>query len=177
MFLGVDLMLNLTIFAYLGPASPFFLYTLGTPLWPGLPFRDHGGRRVGGGMLVGYYVTVVLSGNRVKLRSARGARHPGPCRPPALYPPAAAGGAAVRALLDRQATTQVALASAERRAAAGAERARVAREMHDSLGKTLYGIALAARGLSTASRLRRRAPPPRARPVAAARRRPRRRGA
>ena len=67
---------------------------------------------------------------------------------PALYPLAAAGGAAVRRLLDRQAVTQLALAGAERRAAAGAERARVAREMHDSLGKTLYGIALAARGLS-----------------------------
>ena len=41
-----------------------------------------------------------------------------------------------------------ALASAERRGRGRAERARVAREMHDSLGKTLYGIALAARGLS-----------------------------
>jgi signal transduction histidine kinase len=50
--------------------------------------------------------------------------------------------------LDRQAQTQSALAVAEQRAAAGAERARVARDMHDSLGKTLYGIALAARGLS-----------------------------
>jgi signal transduction histidine kinase len=67
---------------------------------------------------------------------------------PALYPLAAAGGAAVRHLLDRQADTQLALASAERRAAAGAERTRVAREMHDSLGKTLYGIALSARALA-----------------------------
>ena len=35
----LDLMLNLTIYAYLGPASPFFLYTLGTPLLAGILFR------------------------------------------------------------------------------------------------------------------------------------------
>ena len=146
-FLGVDLMLNLTIYAYLGPASPFFLYTLGTPLLAGLLFRTTGAVVLGGGMLVGYYVMVVLSGNGLdELRTHEARDIQALVVLPALYPLAAAGGAAVRALLDRQATTQVALASAERRAAAGAERARVAREMHDSLGKTLYGIALAARG-------------------------------
>ena len=41
-FLGVDLMLNLTIFAYLGPTSPFFLYTLGTPLLAGPAVPHHG---------------------------------------------------------------------------------------------------------------------------------------
>ena len=149
MFLGVDLMLNLTIFAYLGPASPFFLYTLGTPVLAGLLFRTTGAVVLGGGMLVGYYVMVVLSGNGLDELRAHEARDiQALVVLPALYPLVAAGGAAVRALLDRQATTQVALASAERRAAAGAERTRVAREMHDSLGKTLYGIALAARGLS-----------------------------
>jgi signal transduction histidine kinase len=148
-FLGVDLMLNLTIYAYLGPASPFFLYTLGTPLLAGLLFRTTGAVILGGGMLVGYYVMVVLSGNGLQELQAHEARDiQALVVLPALYPLAAAGGAAVRALLDRQAATQLALASAERRAAAGAERARVAREMHDSLGKTLYGIALAARGLS-----------------------------
>jgi signal transduction histidine kinase len=148
-FLGLDLALNLTIYAYLGPASPFFLYTLGTPLLAGLLFRTTGAVVLGGGMLVGYYVMVVLSGNGLEELRAHEARDiQALVVLPALYPLAAAGGAAVRSLLDRQATTQVALAHAERRAAAGAERARVAREMHDSLGKTLYGIALAARGLS-----------------------------
>jgi signal transduction histidine kinase len=149
LFLGCDLMLNLTIYAYLGPASPFFLYTLGTPLLAGLLFRTTGAVILGGGMLVGYYVMVVLSGNGLDELRAHEARDiQALVVLPALYPLAAAGGAAVRALLDRQGATQAALASAERRAAAGAERARVAREMHDSLGKTLYGIALAARGLS-----------------------------
>jgi signal transduction histidine kinase len=148
-FLGLDLMLNLTIYAYLGPASPFFLYTLGTPLLAGILFRTTGAAVLGGGMLVGYYVMVVLSGNGLAELRAHEARDiQALVVLPAMYPLAAAGGAAVRMLLDRQGATQIALASAERRAAAGAERARVAREMHDSLGKTLYGIALAARGLS-----------------------------
>ncbi len=148
-FLAADLMLNLTIYAYLGPASPFFLYTLGTPLLAGLLFRTTGAVLLGSAMLAGYYVLVILSGNGLAELRAHEARDiQALVVLPALYPLAAAGGAAVRALLDRQAVTQLALASAERRAAAGAERARVAREMHDSLGKTLYGIALAARGLS-----------------------------
>jgi signal transduction histidine kinase len=148
-FLAADLMLNLTIYAYLGPASPFFLYTLGTPLLAGLLFRTTGAILLGFAMLAGYYVLVVLSGNGLAELRAHEARDiQALVVLPALYPLAAAGGAAVRGLLDRQAVTQLALAGAERRAAAGAERARVAREMHDSLGKTLYGIALAARGLS-----------------------------
>ena len=148
-FLAADLMLNLTIYAYLGPASPFFLYTLGTPLLAGLLFRTTGAILLGFAMLAGYYVLVVLSGNGLAELRAHEARDiQALVVLPALYPLAAAGGAAVRGLLDRQSVTQLALARAERRAAAGAERARVAREMHDSLGKTLYGIALAARGLS-----------------------------
>jgi signal transduction histidine kinase len=148
-FLAADLMLNLTIYAYLGPASPFFLYTLGTPLLAGLLFRTTGAILLGFAMLAGYYVLVVLSGNGLAELRAHEARDiQALVVLPALYPLAAAGGAAVRGLLDRQAVTQLALASAERRAAAGAERARVAREVHETQGKTLYGIALAARGLS-----------------------------
>ena len=148
-FLAADVLLNLTIYAYLGPASPFFLYTLGTPVLAGVLFRRTGAALLGSAMLVGYYVLVVLSGNGLQELHAHEARDiQALVVLPALYPLAAAGGAAVRELLDRQAATQAALASAERRAAAGAERARVAREMHDSLGKTLYGIALAARGLA-----------------------------
>ena len=103
---------------------------------------------LGGGMLVGYYVLVVLSGNGLRRAArARGARHPG-ARGPARAVPA--GRRRRRRGAQRCSTARPRprsrWRSAERRAAAGAERARVAREMHDSLGKTLYGIALAARG-------------------------------
>jgi signal transduction histidine kinase len=148
-FLGLDLVLNLTIYAYLGPASPFLLYTLGTPLLAGVLFRTTGAVLLGGGMFVGYYALVALSGSGLQELRAPGDRDiQALVVLPALYPLAAAAGAAVRSLLDRQAATQAALALAEGRAATGAERARVAREMHDSLGKTLYGIALSARALS-----------------------------
>ena len=148
-FLGLDMVLNLTIYAYLGPASPFLLYTLGTPLLAGVLFRTTGAVLLGGGMFVGYYALVALSGSGLQELRAPGDRDiQALVVLPALYPLAAAAGAAVRSLLDRQAATQAALALAESRAATGAERARVAREMHDSLGKTLYGIALAARALS-----------------------------
>jgi signal transduction histidine kinase len=148
-FLAADLMLNLAIYAYLGPTSPFFLYTLGTPLLAGVLFRTTGAVILGTAMVVGYYLLVVLSGSGLdELRTHEARDIQALVVLPALYPLAAAGGAAVRRLLDRQAETQEALAVAERRAVAGAERARVAREMHDSLGKTLYGIALSARALS-----------------------------
>ncbi|MFI5683763.1 sensor histidine kinase [Streptomyces sp. NPDC051636] len=52
-------------------------------------------------------------------------------------------------------TTQARLAVTE---AVGAERARLAREMHDSVTKTLYGVALAADGLAASATADRRDP-------------------
>lgn len=148
-FLAADLTLNLSIYASLGPASPFFLYTLGTPLLAGVLFRRAGALALGTAMIVGYYLLVIFSGVGLEELRAGDARNLQTLVAlPALYPLAAFGGAAVRRLLDRQTETLAALTEAEGRAAAGAERSRVAREMHDSLGKTLYGIALAARGLA-----------------------------
>lgn len=67
---------------------------------------------------------------------------------PALYPLTAIAGAAVRGLLDKQAATEEALVEAERDAAVEHERARIAREMHDSLAKTIQGVALSASALA-----------------------------
>ena len=67
---------------------------------------------------------------------------------PALYPLVAAAGAAARRLLDRQAEAEAELAEQQGRLAAEAERARLAREMHDSLAKTVSGIGFAALALS-----------------------------
>ena len=118
-------------------------------------------------MFVGYYALVVLSGNGLQELRAPGDRDiQALVVLPALYPLAAAGGrrrAQPARPPGRHAGSR--WRCAEGRAAAGAERARVAREMHDSLGKTLYGIALAARGALApreqrgAGRRRRRARP------------------
>ncbi|MCP2343029.1 sensor histidine kinase [Actinomadura rupiterrae] len=59
---------------------------------------------------------------------------------PLLYPLASVAGIGVRWLLVRYAET-------EQESAAAEERARLAREMHDSLGKTLVGAALSAETL------------------------------
>jgi signal transduction histidine kinase len=149
MWLGVDLGISLGLYALLGAGSPFFLYTLGTALLGGVLFREAGAIIVSLVLLGGYYALVATGGQVV---AGFDSGDPDSLQTwvtlPVLYPLMAAGGAAVRRLVDRQMATELALRSAEGAAAAGAERARVAREMHDSLGKTLYGIALAARALA-----------------------------
>jgi signal transduction histidine kinase len=147
--LGVDLAVSLAIYAFLGPDSPFFLYTLGTALLGGVLFREVGAAVFSLALLGGYYALVAGGGQVLGGLSSDGS---GSLQTlvtlPVLYPLMAAGGAAVRHLIDRQSSTELALRAAEGAAAAGAERSRVAREMHDSLGKTLYGVALGARALA-----------------------------
>src|SRR5262249_5543042 len=72
---------------------------------------------------------------------------------PALYPLVAVAGAGARRLLDRQAAAEAALADQERTLATQAERERLARDMHDSLGKTVHGIGFAALALSRRTRV------------------------
>ena len=69
-------------------------------------------------------------------------------RPAALYAIVAAAGAGARRLLDRQAEAEARIAAQERHMAAEAERSRLARDMHDSLAKTVSGIGFAALALS-----------------------------
>ncbi|MEW2283856.1 histidine kinase [Streptomyces sp. NPDC047841] len=71
---------------------------------------------------------------------------------PGLCVIAGAMGSTLRNLMLRFGTATQALTTVQARLAAAeavsAERARLAREMHDSLAKTLYGVALAADGLA-----------------------------
>ncbi|MDA2811140.1 histidine kinase [Nocardiopsis sp. RSe5-2] len=66
---------------------------------------------------------------------------------PALYPVAGYAGAKIRAVLTELAGEQMARRNAEREIAAVQERERLAREMHDSVAKTLRGAAMAAQAL------------------------------
>lgn len=149
LLLGVDLGISLALYAFLGSDSPFFLYTLGTALLGGVLFRAVGAAVFSLALLIGYYALVVGGG---EVLTSSGSADTSSLQAlvtlPVLYPLMAAAGAAVRELIDRQSAIELALRSAERAAAAGTERTRVAREMHDSLGKTLYGIALSARALA-----------------------------
>jgi signal transduction histidine kinase len=143
-YLALDLLLAVTIMLVLGPDSPFFLFTLGTAALAGIVYGKPGAIVFGFLLLAGWYTVLARTGLEDDLRDFEHL-----ATLPLLYPMAAAGGAAVRGLLLRQADTERALLRAERAAVAGAERSRVAREMHDSLGKTLYGISLSATALAT----------------------------
>jgi signal transduction histidine kinase len=66
---------------------------------------------------------------------------------PLCYPLFGFAGVALRNLIEKQDIQEQARRKAEALAAAGEERTRLAREMHDSLAKTLRGIALAAAAL------------------------------
>ena len=67
---------------------------------------------------------------------------------PAMYLVVAAAGAGARRLMDRQAEAEARIAAQERQMAADPERARLARDMHDSLAKTVSGIGFAALALA-----------------------------
>jgi len=140
--LVADLVVAETVLALIGPDSPFVYVTVGTALLAGVLYGPRGAAGVTVA-LVGAYVAIVL------VRYG-GLRHDFAViiDIPVLYPLAAAGGVAVAALLERQAATEAALRDATGAAAASEERARVAREMHDSLGKTLCGVSLAAQALA-----------------------------
>ncbi|MEU8120978.1 ATP-binding protein [Spirillospora sp. NPDC049024] len=66
---------------------------------------------------------------------------------PVFYPLAACAGVVLRILFDQYAEAEEARRRAEAAVAAADERTRLAREMHDSLAKTLQGITLSAAAL------------------------------
>jgi signal transduction histidine kinase len=141
-YLAAELMLTTVILLLTGVDSPFFYFTLATALLGGLLY-GWGGGVVFSVMLVGVYLWALeLDDGAVPdtFQTYFGQ--------PALYPLVAAAGAAARRLLDRQAEAEAELAEQQGRLAAEAERARLARDMHDSLAKTVSGIGFAALALS-----------------------------
>ena len=129
-YLAAELVLAALILLLTGVNSPFFYYTLSTALLGGLVY-GWPGAALFSAMLIGVYAWVV---------SVRD-DHAALFVLPAFYPLIAAAGAALRGLLDRQAETESELASQS-------ERARLARDMHDSLAKTVSGMGFAALALA-----------------------------
>jgi signal transduction histidine kinase len=143
-YLAAELMLAALILLLTPVQSPFFYFTLGTALLGGLLY-GYAGAAVFSLLLVAVYVWSLDVRADVDEIPETFQTYVGL---PALYPLVAAAGAAARRLLDRQADAEARLAEEERRAAAEAERARLARDMHDSLAKTVSGIGFAALALS-----------------------------
>lgn len=147
--LGLDVAWSGVVLLLVGTTSPFLLVTVGSAALAGLLYGRVGAAAFTFALASGYWVA--LAAQPAAIRADPGAW----VTVPLLYALTAAAAVGVRGVFARQAATEDALADARERAAASEERARLARDMHDSLGKTLHGIALAATAL--ARRVARRA--------------------
>jgi signal transduction histidine kinase len=144
LYLGVDAALAILILAVAGTSSPFFYFTAGTAMLAGILYGRGGAALFAGVLVVGYLAVVAFE---AEVTPGFGASFQTLVGLPVLYPILAATGVGLRGLLDRQAENAQALAAATEAAAAADERARLAREMHDSLAKSLHGISLSASAL------------------------------
>jgi signal transduction histidine kinase len=143
-YFAAELVLATVILVLTGTQSPFFYYTLATALLGGLLY-GWPGVIVFSPLLVGVYYWAVSVRDGVEVLQSSFQADLGQ---PALYVVVAAAGAAARGLLDRQAEAEARIAAQERQMAAEGERSRLARDMHDSLAKTVSGIGFAALGLA-----------------------------
>src|SRR4051794_6109065 len=143
-YLAGELVLAALILILTGVDSPFFFFTLGTALLGGLVYGYPGAALFSFMLIVGYayavHIRAPIDGTDVDFRTI--------VVLPSLYPIVAVAGAGARRLLDRQAEAEETLAEQQRAMAVQTERERLARDMHDSLAKTVHGIGFAALALS-----------------------------
>ena len=121
-----------------GGFGPYFPFTVVTSALAGVLYDWRG--------LV-FVCALQVSLYDVAVRSVDGGQLAAAAALPVFYPVAGCVGVAVRRLLDRFADAEEARRRAEIVAASAEERMRLARDMHDSLAKTLHGIALSAAAL------------------------------
>jgi len=146
--MAVDLVFGAVLLLTASPASPLAYAAVCTPLLAGLLYGWHGS-----GVFTGLQLVVLLTVFRAwEQRPGTGASTlliAGFC--------VAAGiiGVTLRNLMFHFGAASQALAEANSRLAVAeaveSERARLAREMHDSVAKTLHGLALSAEALSVAA--------------------------
>ncbi|TDQ49251.1 sensor histidine kinase [Actinorugispora endophytica] len=143
-----DILVASAILAVDGPSGAFFLATVLTSTTAGALYGVKGIVGVSALQVLGYLaalltylgmlgspVAVTLADFQVLLVQ------------PLLYPVAGYIGLRLRGLLVELALEQERRRAAERAAAAAEERSRLARDMHDSVAKTLRGAAMAAQAL------------------------------
>ena len=140
--LVIDVLVNLAVVWALGVESPLVLATFPVALIVGVIVE----RRVAIGaaavLCAGYYLVAISSPVQPEARGFMS-----DLGVPLLYVSLLAIGVSVRSAHRQQVEAVHALGVAQRDAAAADERARLAREMHDSVGKSLHGLALGAQGL------------------------------
>lgn len=139
-FLAADVLLGLLLLWRVGPQSPFLNYTLTTSAIGGLLYGWSGAGVVSGCLTGGYFAAIAIStGDEPAVTGFQGL-----VLIPSLYPMAGAAGASVRRLIDQIDSATTMLEGALRSSAAAEERARIAREMHDSVAGSLEGLAYSA---------------------------------
>lgn len=163
LLLGLDSVVGLLVLAATGPQSPWLLSTLSDAALAGLFYRRRGAATFSSLLVAGYVLGILFPlGSRPELTV-----HVLVVLP-ALYPLVAFAAAEARGVLDRAARAAVLTTHAARSRAAALERARLAREMHDSVAKSLYGLAMLADALPQVARRRPDELPDQAAKVAAA---------
>ncbi|TQE39613.1 two-component sensor histidine kinase [Streptomyces ipomoeae] len=143
--MALDLLFGAVLLLTASPASPLAYATVCTPLLSGLLYGWRGA-----GVFTGLQLAVLLTVHRVwEHRPGAGASTlliAGFCVAVGII------GVTLRNLLFRFGTATQALSEATSRLAVAeaveSERARMARELHDSVAKTLHGLALAADALA-----------------------------
>lgn len=139
-YLALEVLLATLILAAAGARSPFFYFTLGTAAIAGVVYGRRGALPFSA-LLIAAYELVALEGfpSAHPLHDAQSVAFV-----PLLYPVALAAGLAARNLIQRGAETEALLRERTEALAGERERSRVARELHDSLAKTVEGLAMAA---------------------------------
>lgn len=141
----LDVLLVLGVLIVLGVASPLILATLSTALLVGVLFAPRVAVLLGFCLACGYIG--VLNPGRGDT-SIDGDSFFILVGVPVMYACLVGIGQSFRWIAARQARAEAALREAGEAAVAAEERARLAREMHDSFAKTLQGIALGCAGLA-----------------------------
>lgn len=143
-YLGADVVVTTMILAVAGARSPFFFFTLGTAVLAGVVYKWRGMVPFSA-LLFAAYELVALQGfpNGRPLHGVQSV-----LLLPLLYPFAVIAGIAARELVERGVATELLLAARTEEVVAERERLRVARELHDSLAKTVEGLSLSASALT-----------------------------
>jgi signal transduction histidine kinase len=144
LLVALDLCVTFVMLGIGGISGPFFLSTVVTAAVAGLLYRWPGMLVISAAQVLFYYAALGWAPGPAVVTADTFQSVLGQ---PVYYPLVGFAGVALRRLLDGQDAQERARRRAEIVAAAAEERARLAREMHDSLAKTLRGIALSAAAL------------------------------
>ncbi len=139
-YLAVEVLIATLILAAAGARSPFFFFTLGTAALAGVVYGRRGAIPFSLLLMAAYELVANIglpSGH--PLHDAQNVVFA-----PLLYPIALIAGIAARELVERGVRVELELRDRTEALGAERERLRVARELHDSLAKTVEGLAMTA---------------------------------